>query len=83
MCDVINAKLNWDINRALCNEFIFKLIDYVNIHKEDDITEEYHDLLVSLYSPDTLKYIYLLRDGIRGIENVTYQLFLNLALSQT
>lgn len=83
MCDVINAKLNWDINRALCNEFIFKLIDYVNIHKEDDITEEYHDLLVSLYSPDTLKYIYLLRDGIRGIENVKYQLFLNLALSQT
>lgn len=83
MCDIINAKLNWDIYRSLCNEYVSKLMDYVNIHLEDDIAEEYNDLLVSLYAPDTLKNLYLLRDGIRGIDNEKYQLFLKLALSQT
>ena len=83
MCDVINAKLNWDIERNQCNDHIASVMSYVLSHAQNDIQNEYHELLVSLYDDDTLKNLYLLRDAIRTLNDEKYELFLNLALSQT
>lgn len=83
MCDIINAKLNWDIDDKTCRDYIAYLKDYADIHAKEDISNEYNELLRGLYDADTLKNLYLLRDGITGIEDVKYQLFLRLALSQT
>ena len=83
MCDIINAKLNWDIDDKTCRDYIAYLKDYAQIHTKDDISDEYNELLCSLYDAETLKYLYLLRDGIAGLEDVKYRLFLRLALSQT
>lgn len=83
MCDIINAKLNWDIDDKTCRDYIAYLNDYAYIHSKDDISQEYNELLCGLYDPETLKNLYLLRDGIAGLGNLKYQLFLRLALSQT
>lgn len=83
MCDVINAKLNWDIEKNLCVDYISEIVDYVNIHKDNNIKDEYHELLCSLYDSETLNYLYLLRDAIRTLDDNKYKLFFNLALSQT
>lgn len=83
MCDIINAKLNWDIDEKTCRDYIAHLNDYAYLHAKDDISEEYNDLLCGLYDAKTLKNLYLLRDGIACLGDVKYQLFLRLALSQT
>ncbi len=84
MCNVINAKLNWDIERNQCIEYKKQIEDYVlsNI-SSDNVLEEYHELLISLYDIETLKTLYLIRDAIRKIYDEKYKLFFNLALSQT
>ncbi len=84
MCNIINAKLNWDIERKQCLQFREQIDDYVNnsISSEQVLTE-CHDLLISLYDKDTLKVLYLIRDAIKTINNEKYELFFNLALSQT
>lgn len=84
MCDVINAKLNWDIERKQCNNYIHFINDYINKNKTSEVLEsEYHELLRGLYDFDTLKELYLIRDAIRSISNEKYELFFSLALSQT
>lgn len=84
MCDVINAKLNWDIERNTYLECKKEISEYVfdNISR-DEILAECHDLLNTLYDKETLKTLYLIRNAIRSIANNKYKLFFNLALSQT
>jgi DNA modification methylase len=83
MCDIINAKLNWNIKRQVCDEYIKGMLDTISKNQDRDIDKEYHPLLVSLYDPQTLKNLYLLRDYIKNIEINEYKLFFELALSQT
>lgn len=83
MCDIINAKLNWDIDDKKCRDYISFLLDYIDSHAVENVSREYNDLLRSLYDAETLKNLYLLRDGIAELNDDKYQLFLRLALSQT
>lgn len=83
MCDIINAKLNWDIDDKKCRDYILFLLDYVDCHAIENVSCEYNDLLRTLYDAETLKNLYLLRDGIAELNDNKYQLFLRLALSQT
>ena len=84
MCDIINAKLNWDIDYTCCQKYVKDICDYVSERlSSDDILIESHELLKSLYDKETLKNLYLIRDAIRLIKNEKYELFFNLALSQT
>lgn len=84
MCDVINAKLNWDIERIECVNYIQEISDYVSTRiGNDEIWGKCHELLKTLYDKHTLKTLYLIRDAIRNISNEKYALFFNLALSQT
>lgn len=83
MCDIINAKLNWDIDSKLCLDYIDTILENTLSHSGMDLSDEYNDLLCSLYDADTLRDLYLLRDSIRLLGDSKYELFLNLALSQT
>lgn len=84
MCDVINAKLNWDIDTDTCLMYVKQIDAYI---KENNGLgkgfAESHPLLVSLYDAKTLDVLYLIRDSIRMINDEKYRLFLELALSQT
>ena len=83
MCDIINAKLNWDIDGNKCHEYLDEVLDAVLFRSSTDISDEYNELLCGLYDAETLKMLYLLRDSIRTLGDKKYELFLNLALSQT
>lgn len=83
MCDVINAKLNWDIDKHACGTYMTILLNTLANNHASNISEEYHPLLVSLYDPQTLKDLYLIRDFIKSIKDNEYRLFFELALSQT
>lgn len=84
MCNVINAKLNWDIERCFCLEYRKQIENYVYANLNNDaVLGECHDLLKTLYDKETLKTLYLIRDAIRTLGNEKYELFMNLALSQT
>lgn len=83
MCDVINAKLNWDIDKQTCDRYIMSLLEEISKSNDINISEEYHPLLVTLYDSQTLKYLYLIRDYIKSINDNEYRLFFELALSQT
>ena len=82
MCDVINAKLNWDIEQQLVAHYFEQILDYFQRHLMDDLSEEYNELLVSLYDTKSLKEIYLLRNAIREVEEEKYRLFFNQVLAQ-
>lgn len=84
MCNIINAKLNWDVDSDRCQEYMRSVNDYVTRNVfSDDVLSEAHELLESLYDKETLKILYLIRNAIRLINDEKYELFLNLALSQT
>lgn len=83
MCDIINAKLNWDINRAEINENVSRLITLLNNIKYDNIRDEIHPLLESLFDCESLRVIYGIRDFVKRIDDEKIRLFLNLALSQS
>lgn len=83
MCDIINAKLNWDVDGDVCRNYIDTVLGEVRSRSNIDISDEYNELLCTLYDGVTLKEIYLLRDSIRLLDDRKYELFLNLALSQT
>lgn len=83
MCDVINAKLNWDIDTQICKAYIDRVMNDIASRLCEDISAEYNPLLIDLYDQATLKELYLIRDSIRTIEDEKYALFLNLSLSQT
>ena len=83
MCNIINAKLNWDIKE----KDVFDSLDAINSYLKDNIysnslTEEYNPLLVSLYDDKSLRELYCIRDAIRALSDSHLQLFFNLALSQ-
>lgn len=82
MCDVINAKLNWDIDSDTCLMYVNQIGSYVKECVGNGIPES-HPLLASLYDAKTLDVLYLIRDSIRMIKESKYRLFLELALSQT
>ena len=84
MCDIINAKLNWDIANSCCQEYLKEINGYVAKNLvSDKVLVESHELLKTLYDKETLKALYLIRDAIRQINDEKYRLFFNLALSQT
>ena len=84
MCNIINAKLNWDIPRRLYDECIASVRERLNGCKNTrEIEAEYHPLLVSLYDADSLRDLYCIRDSIRNFEREDLRDFFNLALSQT
>lgn len=84
MCDIINAKLNWDVNTAKLTNYLDEVISYVKNNAKIDISElSCNKLLVGLYDVTALKELYLIRNAIRFIHDSKYELFLNLALSQT
>lgn len=82
MCDVINAKLDWDIDSDTCLMHVDQIGSYVKECVGNGIPES-HPLLASLYDAKTLEVLYLIRDSIRMIKESKYRLFLELALSQT
>ena len=84
MCNVINAKLNWNITQddkdyglSIINLFLKRTLN------ASDYTGMIHPLLATLYDYHSLRELYCIRDAIRSIGNQELQLFLNLALSQT
>lgn len=84
MLDVINAKLNWNIDNTECLNGLNFLNEFVKLNKESyNIEENTHPLLQSLYNPDALKELYLIRDGLAKIESENLRVFFKLALSQT
>lgn len=84
MCNVINAKLNWNIDSTICAKYLKDIEEYVEYKKGKGQTlSESHELLISLYDEQTLDILYLIRDSIRNIDNDEYRLFFDLALSQT
>lgn len=83
MFDVIKAKLNWDIDRDLCISNLEKISGYIkNLFDSFNIEKETHPLLQSLYTTESLKIIYLIRDSLEEIESEKMRLFFKLALSQ-
>ena len=84
MCDVIKAKLNWDINVDTYNKYMHQILHYVKVHNNIDILDLHcHELLEGLYDKATLKELYLIRDAVRLLNDEKYELFFNLAISQT
>lgn len=84
MLDVIKAKLNWEINKTECLKSLKYINEYVKANVSSyDIENNTHPLLQSLYTPETLKTLYLIRDSLNRIESENERLFFKLALSQT
>ena len=84
MLDVIKAKLNWDIDEFQCMKSLKQIDKYVKGHsKSFNIEKHTHPLLQSLYTPETLTVLYLIRNGLKEIESEKIRLFFKLALSQT
>lgn len=77
--DVIQAKLNWNINsteiKAVIADIEKKLI-------KAKFRGGYHELLQTLYSEKNLLHLYLIRDYIQDLD-YEVRLFLQLALTQT
>lgn len=84
MCNIINAKLTWNINEKEYKDAIQELRNYLEKNKDKEETiSEFHPLLVTLYDNPSLRELYCIRDGIQRIENAELQQFFNMALSQT
>ena len=84
MCDIINAKLNWDISKDIVLLQLDRILNLV--HSGISIQEkakEIHSLMYTLFDEETLLTLYIIRDCIREISDEKTKLFLNLALSQT
>ena len=82
MCDIIDAKLNWDIDAEAVSSY---LEDMTSVDCRDYLgraTVNIHPLIQSLFDDDSVNVIYYLRDYIRKISDEKIRLFLNLALSQ-
>jgi DNA modification methylase len=83
MLDIIKAKLNWDIDEIECMKNMRQLDKYVKDRLTSfDIEKNTHPLLQSLYSPETLRILYLIRDGVKEVESEKIKLFFKLGLSQ-
>lgn len=84
MLDIIKAKLNWNIDEFQCVKNLKNLDSYVRDNFDNfDIEKNTHPLLQSLYDTDTLRTLYLIRNGLFETETEEMRLFFKLALSQT
>lgn len=84
MCDIIRAKLNWDISYQHFNQGLDSITRYLKEKiNSEDIVLEFHPLLRTLYDEPSLRELYCIRNAIRLLKNNDAQLFFNLALSQT
>jgi DNA modification methylase len=84
MFDIIRAKLYWQFNEDDFKESIEYIKKYVNKRKTLFKVNKYaHPLLVGLYTEESLKILYLIKDAIQNLTDQNYQLFFKLALSQT
>jgi DNA modification methylase len=84
MMDIIKAKLNWDIDEIQCVKNLRELDAYVKDNLSSfDLEKNSHPLLQTLYTPETLKILYLIKNGLADIQSEKIRLFLKLALSQT
>ncbi|HLA58016.1 MAG TPA: hypothetical protein VK622_04630 [Puia sp.] len=83
MYDIIRAKLNWKLNS---DDFQGHLASIKRKMERNissfDYRNEPHSLLKTLYSRDTLKKLYLIRNAIQSLGSRNYKLFFKLALSQ-
>lgn len=77
--DVIQAKLNWNLNLTEIESIIADIEQLVSRRRTKGT---YHELLTSLYSDKNLYQLYFIRDYIQDLDNET-MLFLKLALTQT
>jgi DNA modification methylase len=83
MYDIIRAKLNWNLDISIANEYIFSIERKVKSRmRKQAIEKNAHNLLTSLYSNSNLRYIYLLKEEVERITRWRYKLFFKLALSQ-
>jgi DNA modification methylase len=84
MYDVIRAKLNWKIDDKKANGYLEFIKDYINDNKDEFSSRvKVHPLMQSLYEPDSLTTLYLIRNSLRSISAYKYSWFFKLALSQT
>lgn len=84
MCNIINAKLNWNVPEKIILEGLGLIDDYLKKNMySDDLEKEYNPLLLSLYDDNSLRELYCIRDAVRTLDDNQLQLFFNLALSQT
>ena len=77
--DVIQAKLNWNINSA---EVEVIIADIEKRLTKTKVRGGYHELLQTLYSENNLFHLYFIRDYIQDLDDEV-RLFLKLALTQT
>lgn len=83
MCDIINAKLNWDIDKNLIESSLREIQGICSPHAIQIYDCNSHPLLQTLFDEYSLRVIYAIRDYIRSIGDENIRLFLNLALSQS
>lgn len=77
--DIINAKLNWNIDSK---EVLIILNDIEKFLNRSKDKIKYHELLETLYSEKNLFQLYQIRDYIQRLD-LDIMLFLKLALTQT
>jgi DNA modification methylase len=82
MLDIIKAKLNWDIDELQCMNSLNRLEEYITEYSTDFNVENTHPLLQSLYTDETLRILYLIKNGLQELESEKIKLFFKLALSQ-
>lgn len=79
--DVIQAKLNWNIDTIAINDVIKEIEKKI---KKGKRSQKYHELLESLYKQENLSQLYFIRNFISKIKTTNQnKLFLKLALTQT
>ena len=79
--DVINAKLNWNIDKSEILSFL-EMINSDN--NRNSIRNEYHDLLKSLYNDHDLYSLYQIKNTLANSQlSEESNLFLKLSLTQT
>lgn len=79
--DVINAKLNWDIDFEIINSVLNNVENQLTSKK---LKTSYHELLKSLYNDDNLRELYFIRDYLYDLKlSKKEYLFFKLALTQT
>lgn len=84
MFEIIKAKLNWNLTER--NYKKYRLLIENNLSNRlstFNVKDVAHPLLVSLYTKETLKTIYLIKDIINQVKDSKYKRFFKLALSQT
>lgn len=83
MFDIIQAKLNWNLSITIINRHLNKIAAFIKQERSQlDLNKIGHSLLKTLYTPHTLKTLYLIRNYINSISVKKYKLFFKLALSQ-